>query len=253
MKCVVINLPRAEARRRVMTEQFERLGLDFEFLIGTDWRELTAEDWSVVDRIAREREGRRPLSPGMIGCHLSHRRAMEAIASGEEEWTAVFEDDVTLLPDLGAALRAIQNSGTARNCDIIFLHRNRKKRPFVLLAAIDGSWRLGMIKFVDWGTQAYVVSREGARRLLNRCPKIVHRTDHTLHAYWENGLNVVSLDPPVALHGIDGGEQSLLQEGMGNRPIRPILSAPRRLYSIATEEFLKRRSFYRRAHSSGRS
>ena len=79
-----------------------------------------------------------------------------------------------------------------------------------------------MIKFVDWGLQAYVVSREGARRLLNRCPKIVHRADHTLHAYWENGLNVVSLDPPVALHGIDGGEQSLLQEGTGNRPIRPI-------------------------------
>ena len=62
MKCIVINLPRAAARRRAMRSQFEALGIEFEIFNATDWRDLNEEDWTHVDRESRDMEGRRPLS-----------------------------------------------------------------------------------------------------------------------------------------------------------------------------------------------
>ena len=252
MKILVINLPRAEARRNAMSRQFRDLGLAFEFFAGTDWRELLAEDWREVDRTGRAREGRRPLSPGMVACHLSHRGALGAIASGDEKFVAVFEDDVSLAPEIGTVLEALEASAEARNFDIIFLHRNHKLKPFVPLASIAGGWRLGLVKYSDWGAQAYVVSQAGAEQILNRFPKIIHRNDHTLHAYWENGLRIAYLDPPAAAHGFREDIKSLLQEGTENTPVRRLRSRPRRLYSIVSEEFRKRRTFFRRKRSAPR-
>ena len=79
MKYIVINLPRAEDRCRSMSRQFDALGIEFEIFDATDWRDLGEEDWALVDRKSRDREGRRPLSDGMIVCHLSHRKAHEVI------------------------------------------------------------------------------------------------------------------------------------------------------------------------------
>ncbi len=253
MKIFVINLPRAEARRNAMSRQFRDLGLTIEFFAGTDWRELSVEDWRKVDRTSREREGRRPLSPGMVACHLSHRRVLGAIASGDEKSVAVFEDDVSLVPDIGTVLDALDASPQAQEFDIIFLHRNQSGKPFVRLAPVGDRWSLGLVKFTDWGTQAYVVTRLGAARFLDRYPRIIHRTDHSLHAYWENDLATAYLDPPAASHGIADAGRSLLKEGAGSRSQRPLVSAPRRIRSIAMEEFRKRKSFRRRARSHGRT
>ena len=107
MKCIVINLPRAAARRRAMRSQFEALGIEFEIFNATDWRDLNEEDWTHVDRESRDMEGRRPLSDGMIACHMSHRKALGSVAAGEDELVAVFEDDVTLAPEIGGALDAL--------------------------------------------------------------------------------------------------------------------------------------------------
>ena len=62
MKRFVINLPRAEARRRAMRRQFDNLNMEFEIFDAIDWRDLSEEDWALVDRKSRDMEGRRPLS-----------------------------------------------------------------------------------------------------------------------------------------------------------------------------------------------
>ena len=72
MKCIVINLPSAKDRRRAMRSQYDALGIEFEIFEATDWRDLNEEDWTLVGRKSRVREGRRPLSDGLIACHLSH-------------------------------------------------------------------------------------------------------------------------------------------------------------------------------------
>ena len=67
MKQYVINLPRAENRRRSIARQFQGLELDFEFLPGTDWQQLSAEDWLQVDR-ARPGAGRAASTLTRHGC-----------------------------------------------------------------------------------------------------------------------------------------------------------------------------------------
>lgn len=99
MKCIFINLPHAETRRKAMAREFGSLGIEFEIFDAIDWRDQGEEDCSLVDRESREREGRRPLSDGMIACCLSHRKALTSIVKGEDELVTVFEDDVTLAPE----------------------------------------------------------------------------------------------------------------------------------------------------------
>ena len=247
MKCIVINLPRAEARRQAMSRQFDALGIEFEIFDAIDWRDLGERDWALVDRKSRDMEGRRPLSDGMVACHLSHRKALEGVAAGDDELTAIFEDDVTLAPEIGGALDALMRLyASGREFDFVFLHRNRKDKPFAPLKRVDAGIRLGITKFSDWGMQSYVVSKKGAKRFLQNCPKIIHQIDHTLHAYWETGLNVFSLETPIVFDGNEAGGHSFLQETKSSRPSRNLWKLGYRALSHLREEVLKRACFYRK-------
>ena len=238
LKCIVINLARAEDRREAMRKQFHDLGIEFEIFDATDWRDLGEEDWALVDRESRDREGRRPLSDGMIACHLSHRKALGGVAEGENELVAVFEDDVTLAPEIGGALDALARLySSGWEFDFVFLHRHDTDKIFAPLKRVDTGIRLGITKFSDWGTQSYVVSKKGARRLLDRFPKIINRTDHTLHAYWESGLNVFSLETPVVFDGNEAGDHSFLQEAADSRPSRNFWKLPSRAKPLAGKKF----------------
>ena len=251
MKCIVINLPRAEGRLRAMRKQFDALGIEFDIFEATDWRELGEDDWALVDRESRDREGRRPLSDGMIACHLSHRKALEGVALGEDELAAIFEDDVTLAPEIGGALDALARLyASGWEFDFVFLHRNRMDKPFAPLKSVDAGIRLGITKFSDWGTQSYVVSKKGARRLLGRLPKIIHQADHTLHAYWETGLNVFSLETPVVFDGNEAGGHSFLQEAKSSRPSRNFWKLGYRALSHLREEVLKRVYYSRKVRNA---
>ncbi len=79
MKCIVINLPRADVRREAMRKQFDALSIEFDIFEATDWCDLNEEYWALVGRKSRVREGRRPLSDGMCACYLTHRKTHEVI------------------------------------------------------------------------------------------------------------------------------------------------------------------------------
>jgi glycosyl transferase family 25 len=230
-----------------MTRQFKRLDIEFETLDATDWRNLTKHDYENVDRETRDKQGRRPLSPGMIACHLSHRRAIATVASGQHPLTAIFEDDVTLTPNIAYVLQSLQRAySLGVNFDIVFLHRIKTYRQYKVLRSIDDQVKLGVTKYSDRGALAYLISKNAAVQLLKRCPKVVHQLDHTLHAYWESGLSVFSLEHPVVMHGNEAGSHSFLQESRGDKRSWSVQRLPHRFMSILREEILKRRFFRRK-------
>lgn len=254
MKCIVINLPRAKARLLDVTGQFNHLNIEFETLEAIDWRDLNEQAYEHVDREARDNEGRRALSPAMIACHLSHRKAMAAVAHGQADLTATFEDDAALAPNLAGVLRTLQRAHSAGlNFDIVFLHRIKTYLQFVTLKRIDNSLKLGITRYSDRGALGYVISRGAAGKLLRRYPKMVHQLDHTLHAYWESGLSVFSLEHPVVFHGNEAGSHSFLQETAGGRSGWPARALPRRFRSLLREEVLKRKFFRRKISSQDRA
>ena len=250
VKCVVINLPRAKSRLQAISGQFDQLNVDFETLEATDWHNLNEHDYEHVDREARDKEGRRALTPAMIACHLSHRRAIAAAMHGQSDLTAIFEDDVTVARSLPRVLQILQRAHSAGlNFDIVFLHRIKTYLQFVTLNEIDDDLKLGITKYSDRGALGYVISRSAAKKLLQQYPKLVHQLDHTLHAYWESGLDVFSLEDPVVFHGNEAGSHSFLAETAGRRSSRPVRTLPRRFRSLVREEVSKRKFFRRRMNS----
>lgn len=243
MKTIVINLPRAVTRRQAMTENLDSLGIEFEFLEATDWKDLTEQECSMVDTVERTRQGQKPLSKSMIGAVTSHRRALARLIASGDEMAVILEDDITVLPEFRDFLSTVENSQTS--FDVIFLHRGRSKNPFVPLERM-GRYRLGIVKFSDWGTQGYVITRSAARRYFEYYPKIVYRSDHSLHAYWENGLETFSLEPPVVYHGNQAGSYSFLEEVTVDRRTRSAAARIRRLCTEVTKEIYRRRAFRRR-------
>ena len=247
IKCILINLPRAESRRKAMRKQFDALGVEYEIFDATDWRDMGEADWALVNRKSRDREGRRPLSDGMIACHLSHRKALEGVAAGDDKLAAVFEDDVTLAPEIGGALDALARLyASGWEFDFVFLHRQSMGKTFVPLKKVNGNIRLGIIRFSNFETIGYAVLKIGARRFVQNYLKIVHQLDHTIHAYWETGLNVFSLETPVVFHGNKAGDHSFLREIKSSRPSRNFRKLEHRGRGNLREEAFKRVWFFRK-------
>ena len=217
--------------------------MEFEFLDATDWKELTAQDRSMVDTVVRERQGQKPLSMSMIATVISHRRALAQLIAGEDEMAVVLEDDVTVSPEFRDVLSRVERSKA--DFDVIFLHRGRFGNAFVPLKRI-GPYRLGMVRFSDWGAQGYIITRRAAQRYFEHYPKIVYLSDHSLHAFWENGLETFSLDPPVVHHENHAGPYSYIGESAADGRSRSIAARMRRLRTEITKEFHRRRAFRQR-------
>ncbi len=246
MQVLCINVPRVSDRRAAMIEQFRRLGMAFEIFPATDWQNLDEADFALVDAEARRRQGRRPLSAGMIACALSHRRALRYMIAKGFERVAIFEDDVTLAPDTINALDVIEQIDSG--ADIVFLHRNKAAHRFVPLLRLSDRYQLGLVRPSDWGTQGYVITRKAAGNFLERVPRIIYRSDHSFHAYWLHGLRTFTLDPPVVHHSKIFSPRSVLQEAPRDRRQRDIVSMTRRIQSAITEAIQMRLAFYRRRH-----
>ena len=178
-----------------MAEEFARVGLDYEIWPAKDARTLTADDRAFVDRAARERLGLHPIPDGSLANTLSQRAAMRDLVRNGPEMMAVFEDDARFNADLPVVLRELeQHPGMF---DIVKLQRRNLRKPFVPTVTLPTGHRLGRIRFSDFGSEGYVITREAARLLLARTPRMVREIDHVLSRFWESGLAVLYMDPPV--------------------------------------------------------
>ena len=252
MRIVLISLERATERRRRMEEEFARVGLEYEIWPAKDAGSLTAEDRRLVDRAARERLGLHPIPDGSLANTLSQRAAMRDLVRHGPETMAVFEDDARFDSDLGEVLGELERrSGMF---DIVKLQRRNLRRPFIPTAALDSGHRLGRVRFADFGSEGYVITRGAAQLLLERTPRMVREIDHVLSRFWENGLDVLYLDPPVVRE--DGAHDSQIHDTrsaqrLAHRRMRrrhPTILA-RRLASIIRHD-IRRRIAFRRLRQS---
>src|SRR5215471_18942579 len=93
MRTFLVNLERRPDRLAAMKAQLDRLGIAFE--------RFDAVDAKTADPVAL----RAPfatsgplgaLSPGDMGCTLSHVRIWRMIGDGPDKWATVLEDDIQL-------------------------------------------------------------------------------------------------------------------------------------------------------------
>jgi GR25 family glycosyltransferase involved in LPS biosynthesis len=113
--------------------------------------------------------GASALRPGTLGCFLSHMRAWEMVAaSADTEGAVILEDDVNVLRDLAECHAMAVGTGK----DVVFL--NHRMAPpqrsnaaaSEVLSIVDAVLARTGRKGSACGTDAYFLSRHGARTLL---------------------------------------------------------------------------------------
>ena len=198
MKVFVINLARACERRRRMEEQFASLGLEATFHPAFEVRELTPEIYARVDRETRRRLGLWPQADAEIACWMSHHQIMQEIVENGPETAAILEDDAGLSADLPKVLGALERRPFA--FDVIKLNRRSLKKTFIPCERLATGHQIGRIRYSDYGSEGYVITRDAARHFLENTPRMMREIDQALSRFWESGLNVFYVDPPVVSH-----------------------------------------------------
>ena len=246
MKCVVINLERSHDRRERIAEQFENLGLEFEFFTGIDGHELPEQEYTEYgDGQSGLVNWKHPNVPGMLGCWLSHREVWQVALDEGLDMIAVFEDDVTLDPNVEQVLSAVEVGLDERlKFDVIFLDNRRPDRPFISLIAVDHMYSIGLVKHGNLGTSGYIITREAIQQLLKKFPRMPVAIDQLMHAGWKNGLQIFTLNPQVVFHG----ERFVDHGSYINVPTRIRRTYRQKFNYLLDFSIPKRVSYYRRAN-----
>ena len=246
MKAFVINLERAVERRRRMEQQFAALGLEAAFHPAADIRDFTQETYTKVDRETRRQLGLWPQADAEIACWMSHHQIMQQIVENGPETVAILEDDAGLSAELPAVLDALERRPFA--FDVVKLNR-RSPRTFIPCERLETGHQVGRVRYHDYGSEGYVITREAARHFLENTPLMMREIDQALSRFWENGLNVFYVDPPVVSH--DEQDDSQIERDRrrarkAHRRAEGVLSVTWRRVVSALARDIRRRAAFRR-------
>jgi glycosyl transferase family 25 len=134
----------------------------------------------------------RHLTPNEVGCFKSHALVIqEFLASSEADWLLVLEDDVWV----------DQKFNFHQLLDFIHCHKieylklyARQHKPARVIDAF-GERQLIRYNTDPYGTQAYLLSKQGARDFLGSFQTIDRPIDNELSRFWHNGLDIYALFP----------------------------------------------------------
>lgn len=108
MRIFVISLKAAAVRRVSAVKEFERTGIEFEFLDAVNGCDGAANYFNSINKwLFRLNTLRDPL-PGEIGCYASHL-ALWRTCVAMNQAIVILEDDFQLEPDFTATIREIRN------------------------------------------------------------------------------------------------------------------------------------------------
>lgn len=189
IEIAVISLASATARRKRVGEMLKDSRLP--------WRIFNAS--SSEDRTLPYDEGRAlirhgsRLTAGEIGCFVSHYNCVRefALSPSSPEYLLVLEDDVWIDPSFEFSI--LPKIMSRLGMDYLALYSRR-------ITDVRFLGRIGvraLVRFVSapWGTQAYVLSKRGARKILQAIQRIDRPIDNEIQRYWKNGLPTYALFP----------------------------------------------------------
>jgi len=205
----VLNLDRHPARWEEVMREMARQGLEVNRLSAVDGRALSKQELAVQSTSLSTFFQPR----GVIGCYLSHKKFWQMVVDEGMPHAIVFEDDVALIPNfketLESNMRRIAADGN-KPYDVIMLGAIGRVHPEgkdgigtrFFSRYIGGKRKLQKINDYLYhparpaGTHAYMVSFEGAKKLLDLCPKAVFHVD--LDAWRHTSLDIQMFYPMLA-------------------------------------------------------
>ena len=203
----LINLDRSADRLARCAPLLDALGVTWERVPGIEGKRLDAARLASLNpHPAPHGEWFRPLTPGEIGCVLSHLRCWQRIEERGLDCALVLEDDfqthdICTLQNL----QALADSATgAHPWDVLKLTRLRQGAKRVgSVGQVSGDAGQGTPLALCFGGKgpedgtAYLVSRRGAAKLTPKREHLLRPVDFELKHHWERGLTVYSASPDL--------------------------------------------------------
>ncbi|MFA5882577.1 MAG: glycosyltransferase family 25 protein [Acidimicrobiia bacterium] len=211
----VISLERAQDRRESVTQAFSTLGIPFTMLDAVDGRMLSPDErrrhsrWRSLFAIGRD------MTPGDVGCSLSHLRVYERMLAAGVSEVVVVEDDVqptAALVDVLVARDALPDDWQVVTLHSLFASAGPEPldRP-----ALTGDHRVCTYARIPFGTQCYLINESGARRALDVAYPVRLPADELLYRRRPAGLRVYGIEPSPVVHADFGSELGTARAGDG--------------------------------------
>lgn len=203
---LLINLDGSVERLRKASSQLEAAGISFERLPAVDGRLLPESERSRLAPWDRKAFFK-PLSPGEIGCYLSHLAALERIV--REGWprALVLEDDFLLAPDFSSRLREMLEQPGAVP-PLVKLegacHGGKVER------ILPSGMRIMINRRAPSRTIAQLWSLDGAKAFLANASCLRRPVDVEIKHWWETGVPVRYVSPAPIRDGDATGAGSTI-------------------------------------------
>lgn len=216
MKIFVINLESAERRRRHIVRLLDKYRLDYELVKAVDGRILSKEELEKFCDMAEVRRRPEKLTPGAIGCSLSHLAVYQKMSAENLDAALVLEDDVVVPPNLDEILELVRKQ--IRPNEVILLHYFQLLHSPVLSrhASTPLSERCDlMYPFeIPRSAAAYVVTPGAARALSEARLPIKVEADDWMHFYETGAVSSIrcAYPPPIRTTFVETQIQPPFQE-----------------------------------------
>jgi glycosyl transferase, family 25 len=189
VEIVVISLLRATERRRLILEQFATLSQPWSFF---DAQTSLANPALAYDEVRIKCTFGRALSGPELAVWSSHYTVLQRFLNeGVSDYLLVFEDDVIF--DTAFPIHAVVNLCEERGIHYIRLFGLYYASAVRLSYFYDRS--LIRFKSSPAGAQAYLISKEGARRMVKGCQAIETAVDLAMDYFWKTGLPIYAVFP----------------------------------------------------------
>ncbi|MCW5139931.1 glycosyltransferase family 25 protein [Burkholderia cenocepacia] len=187
---VCISLARAHDRRAGMVEEFAKQNINARFF---DAFELKGCGHGIpgYDTGARLRRYGWLLSPGELGCYLSHRAVWRQLVESGSNACCIMEDDVALLDGFKSATEELY--ATREHWDMVrlmWLNRREQTEYAHLSSGTKLMWMESPV-----GLQCYMITREAAEAMLDYTSRILHAIDIAFDRNWEHEQRMFVTEP----------------------------------------------------------
>jgi len=190
----VINLERDAERRHHMQRVLSDLGITAEFIPAVDGTTLADSDWVDYDQQRTLKIYGTPMLPSEIGCYLSHYRLHQRIVRENIPFALILEDDLEIAPTFPTIVQELlaqpDPPWLAVRLESLrgrVIKPKTKKECGKAVATLSHGvlYKLG-VHVLGFG--AYLISRQGAERMLEYGQRIFMPIDQTMDRFWENGI-----------------------------------------------------------------
>ena len=209
---VFINLDKDAQRRARVEAEFARLGVAGERFPAVWWKQLPPEvQAGMYSPELNQTQYYKPLVDGEKGCYASHIQAWQQLLRGTAAAMVVLEDDVVLDDAFSEVVQAIAT--LPPDWDMVKLmgrfgdEKVRASKPLTTRHALIQYRRVPSF------TAGYVVSRAGARKLLDSRVPFGRPIDIDLRFWWENDLRILGVQPPVVRLDVTSQDSTIAGRG----------------------------------------